>query len=397
MADISKITIESGTYDIKDSTARSDIADLSTDITNLETNIDAKIQVQNKPNNMNKVIFIGDSYGELTAQDTWIDIVIDNLGLTSSEYYRNTEGSTGFLNYNTTTNHRFINLLQDVTSDLSSDEKSAITHIIVCGGANDIQTSYTVGDIASRVSDFIEYADSNYPNAKVYVGMIGFTTDPNKKPNLGKALEAYSKCINFGGIYLNGVENAVHDYSYFNVYATDTVHPNQNGSTAIGNAVYTALLRGSVEIVRNWQTVADSASSGIIMASSYNNIYKLKITDTYRLTNQTASFVCRPSNAIKFFDWSSGCVGGVSADVMKNGKQYELQVQLTNGNIVKINGILCTTSYIYAGDNTVRQSLTFIPYELDTSASGSSGWRVVSDVFGFWLIPTEIELNVHNC
>lgn len=385
MADISKIQILSGTYNVKDETARTNISNINSEISNIKN--------QGKPVGMNKVIFIGDSYGRLSGQNTWIDVLISRLGLTSSDYYRYAENSVGFENYNATTNHRFIDLLQEAVVDVPTAYLPEVTHIIVCGGANDMVSTYTVGDITARISAFVTYANTYFPNAKVYVGMIGFTISPTSKIYLGKVLEAYQKCIDYGAIYLNGIQNVSHNYLYFGTSDTDTVHPIQSGSTAIGNGLYECLMRGSVDVYRDWIKVSDSVSYNDLYCCQNNDIYKLKLNSTARLVNQSASIVLSPSNPITLLEYFSGYVGGVSN--RNNGSQYTLMIEQTDGTIYKANGTLNTTSYFYQGN--IRQKLVFIPHDLDLTNSGSDGYKVITNVYAYWLTPTELEFNIYDC
>ena len=385
MADIKKINVLGTNYDIKDETSRTLISNLTFDIN--------KLRNQSKPTGMNKVIFIGDSYARLSGQNTWVDVLVSRLGLLSGEYYTYAENSTGFESYNATTTHRFIDLLEEAVADVPTAYLSEITHIIVCGGANDMKSEYSVGDLTSRISAFITYANTYFPNAKVYVGMIGFTTSPTSKIYLGRVLEAYQKCINYGGIYLNGVHNAIHYYPYFTTSDTDQVHPLQTGSTAIGNALYEALLRGTVDVYREWELISDSGSYGHLYSSSNNDVYRLKLDSYYRKVDEQNSIVLSPSNPIDIFDYVGGCVGGVSN--RNNGTQYTLQIELTDGTIYNANGYLKTESYIY--QNNIRQKLVFVPFVLDTTASGVGGYKQLEDVYGYWLTPTVLEFNIYDC
>ena len=379
MADISKIQIESGIYDLKDELARN------------------RLNNQSKPSNMNKVIFIGDSYSILNNQTTWTDIVIQRLGLSNSDYYKSGEHSTGFCNYNVTSNNRFINLLQNLSNNVIPDsDKANITHIIVCGGANDMKTEYTSSDIKSRIYDFITYANEHFINSKVYIGMIGVTVDPSLKYSLGRVLEAYSGCIEYGGIYLNGVENSIHDYLFFGTSPSDTVHPNQLGSTSLGNAIYTSLLKGSVNIYRNWKNVRDNVSYNGLYSYSNNNVYKLKLNDAKRITKQTDSLVLSPNNPIYLMDYTGGCVGGLDSSVAQNGKQYKLIVQHVDGACEEINGYIGTESYVH-NNSDIRQRLVFYPLEIDNSDQGSGGYKVITNIYGYWITPTELEFSIYEC
>lgn len=392
MANISKIQIESGTYDIKDSTARSDISTLNERINNIGSGT--------KPIGMNKVIFIGDSYGQLSGQTTWIDVMINKLGLTSSEYTRKTEGSTGFVSYNAVTNDRFIDLITAANNDIPLADHNDVTHVIVGGGANDIVADVTYEDLNSRIEEFIQYVNVHFTNAKVYIGQIGFTIDINVKKNFKKVLDAYSNCIKYGGFYLAGVENASHYYPYFKhngSYSTsDTVHPTQDGSYAIGNAMYESLMRGYANVYRQWEQVSDSVAYGNLFSSSNNGTYRLKLATTKRATvsggsSAVASLPLSPSNPIVIMDFSNGCVGGINDNTV--GHQITIQIDDTANNIHMVNGYLRLESYVY--NNTIRQKMVFYPHQLSPSTTG--GYEIITNAYYYYITPTVLEFDIYDC
>ena len=350
-----------------------------------------------KPLNMNKVIFIGDSYSILPNQNTWVDYVKLRLGLTSSDYILKGEGSTGFQNYNTTTNHRFIDLLEMAYNE--SANPNDVTHIIVCGGANDIKDAYTTQSISEYISNFIVYAGSHFPNAKVYIGHIGFTIDTAAKRNLSKTLEAYSNCyVNNGAIYLKGVENVIHYYPYFltnGVYSTsNTVHPNQAGSSAIGNAIYEALIGGYANCFRNWELLEDNKSIERLYSMQNNDTYKLKLGTTYRnLLGTPTNIVCNPSQTIEICEFTGGCVGGYELNT--NRTPYKMYIQKNaDDSIVDVDGFLTLSSVVV--EDRIRQSLVFHPLKLDPTASGSSGYYQV-EAKALYFPPFEIDLDYSEC
>ena len=347
-----------------------------------------------KPLNMKNIVIIGDSYGELSQQSTWIDVVLNKLGLTSSEYTRKTESSTGFLNTNSYTNHKFIDLLQLAKEDLTADERADVTHIIICGGANDMKPQYSISDLTTAISQFITYAKNNFTNAKVYIGMIGFTTDINVKKYLGRVLEAYEKCIAYDGVYLNGVQNASHYYPYFNLTTSDTVHPNQNGSTAIGNAVYEALMRGSVSIMRDWELVSDSISYEHLYSYSNNDNYKLKLETPFRIRTES-NLILNPSNVLHIMDFNGGCVGGIASPTY--GVQGTVMINTEDNQTIKVNGTYKLSSYIHSDGVTIRQRLDFYPYEIDSSVSGSGGYKKITNAYYLYVTPTVLDMSIYDC
>lgn len=364
----------------------------TTDKTSL---VNAINEIADNNDNGNKYVFIGDSYGELSQQNTWVDVVINNLGLSSSDYARKTESSTGFCNPNSTTNHTFINLLQIVKETLTETERNSITHIVVCGGANDMKPQYSLTDLTSAISQFITYAKNNFINATVYVGMIGFTTDINVKKYLGRVLDAYEKCINYNGVYLNGVQNVSHYYPYFNLTTSDTVHPNQNGSTAIGNGIYEALKHGSVSVMRDWELVSDSVDYNNLYSYSNNDNYKLKLETPFRFNVDSADMILRPENPIHIMSFNGGCVGGIASPTY--AIQGTIQIQLSDNTTYKCNGSFKLSSYIYSDGVTIRQRLDFYPHEIDTSTSGVYGFKHITNAQRIFITPTVLDMSIYDC
>lgn len=361
--------------------------------------IEKTIYNSKKPVNMNKVIFIGDSYGQLSGQNTWIDVLINKLGLSSSDYIRKTEGSTGFANYNAVSEHRFIDLLEDAIGDIPSSDVDLYTHVIVGGGANDIGASITTSELNERIEAFINYAKTNLPNANVYIGQIGFTIETTVKKNFKKVLACYTNCKKYGGIYLNGVENSSHYYPYFKtegVYSTsNTVHPNQDGSYAIGNAMYEALMTGYSTTYRDWELVSDSIAYQNLYSSSNNGTYRLKLASTKRATisgtsSAISSLTLSPSNPIVLMDFSNGCVGGVSDPTPH---QITIQIDDTSNNIYVVNGYLCLENYVY--NNTIRQKMVFYPHQLSPSTTG--GYQKITNAYYYYITPTILEYDIYDC
>ena len=227
MADISKITIESGTYNIKDATARSQILN---------------------PDSSKKILFIGDSYLEMNNGTSGIIDKFKTLtGITNVIYA--VKSGTGF-DY-TVENQNFVTLLNGVTSD------DAITDIIVLGGYNDQYSNQ--GNVLTQIGNFCNLAKTKFPNAQVYIGMIGFTLESTKRYPIFEVYQTYSKCNQFNAIYLNGVECVMHDTEYF-VGGNDLTHPNENGRTKLAQAVNQAWKNGYYSFNYGFSTLPISVS-----------------------------------------------------------------------------------------------------------------------------------------
>ena len=229
-------------------------------------------QINNKIDliNSNDTIFLGDSYANGTTYESgsvqyltsWCEYLSQLMGLTTGHYYRFYQGNAGFSKIgNNSMNFKMT--LESHLSDVTN--KNAIKNIIVCAGYNDYDQSYA--DIKTKISEFISFCKTNFPNAQVYIGMIGGNavdseTGRNVRNKLlTVVLNAYSKCNEYGGIYLSGVELFSHNFAQFNSQGN---HPNEAGYKYVANMIYNAWKNGACEMYEPISSVTLSSSfSGV--------------------------------------------------------------------------------------------------------------------------------------
>lgn len=202
--------------------------ELNTNLTNL-TNRVATDEI--KP-----TVFIGDSYGQVT--DSWIDKVGHKLGLVGGEtMFKISQGQYGF----SSPNRQWLSLLQDRESMIP--DKLAIRRFVICGGLNDSEyTNY----LATDITNFVNYVKTNYPNAHIYLGCIGWTkveASVTQRNNMQKVLHLYQRAGDLFGLgqsisYLSGVEYVMHDYAHYDETLT---HPDSAGQIFLAEAIYNAL------------------------------------------------------------------------------------------------------------------------------------------------------------
>ena len=206
------------------------------------------------PQNVEHVLFIGDSYAvtSVVGTATWATTAAECLGLTiGTNAFIRSQGSVGFLNRVTETNN-FRTLMESATVA----DPAKIGAIIVCGGAND--KGGTEAAILSRIEDFMASAAEHYPNAKVYIGMIGnFAAGYSEDRRIVE--KAYKECGRYGAIYLNGVEHINHVYNQF----IDEVHPTPAMCLEMGRGIAQAYRAGSVYVSRRSDNEVTVTPSGI--------------------------------------------------------------------------------------------------------------------------------------
>lgn len=297
MADISKITIASGTYDIKDEQARNDIEDL---------------QVPRNFFQDRKFILIGDSYGEGYTPDgnvtSWQSHFISITGVSGT--IQKNQGGAGFVNLSN--NKNFETLLDEVTP--SND----ITDIIVLGGYND--TSYNATQIGNAINSFMIVAKRDFPNARVHIGEVGWAKDGTKFYDLSRVVNNYKhSSAQYGAHYLSGIEYSLHDY--FNYFSSDGFHPNSNGQLNIGKNLVQAILGGSVEPLYVYTNSTFTGASGVSL-------------DGFGATG------CVLSNGhIEITNQNTGTSANFSPKITKSGRNNWIEIATITGGLLYGNNL----------------------------------------------------------
>lgn len=199
----------------------------------------------------NRSILLSDSYFDWSPDETielnnryWKKF-FDMMNIT--DYYAYNKGGIGF--YQKVDNENFLSILQNHYNDIQG--KDTIKNIFVFGGYNDaFDDNTTIQNINDAINDFVAYCKTNYPNAKVYIGEIGYdtnldysgTTRRNKINN--KVIPAYCNTTynsNNPYIYLPNLNYCLHNKDYM---STDGIHPNTAGHNALANGIYSAFNKG---------------------------------------------------------------------------------------------------------------------------------------------------------
>lgn len=192
------------------------------------------------------VVCIGDSYLVGTSANntikSWGGYLCDYMGLTQNEnFFMYGSGGSGFYANRGESGERFIDIL---TTNEDKFDKSKVTKLIVCGGFND--ASYDYSDVITYIQSFISYANLNYPNAKIYIGFMGWDcrygalSSTNRYNFSINTLYAYMSASRFGKnvVCVNNLSNVLKQRQYM---STDGYHPNQNGYIGLAMTLYNAM------------------------------------------------------------------------------------------------------------------------------------------------------------
>lgn len=237
MADISKIKLADGTYDIKDETARTSVATLAGTISGMDDKINAVANGSNR-----KYVFIGDSYNTTDTPSggvqltPWGTLLASYLNITSGDYYNAGVSGAGWSRDTAST------FLQELQS-LNIQNKGNITDIVVCGGIND--NNQTDSQVLSAVEAFSQHVAQYYPNAKIHAGLLGWSTNAGMRGYLEHASELYTQFAQFKNVdVIEGSVGWLHNYDWIQ---PDGNHPYLNGSKNIARNLANFLKGGETQ------------------------------------------------------------------------------------------------------------------------------------------------------
>ena len=329
--------------------------EINNNIDNINTTLN-NIYNKNYEFKNHTTIMIGDSYGVgITSGGTitgWCDRVKTILEIPNEKYFKFVEGGSGFVKTGSSGN-TFLTLLENNINNITN--KNDVTTIIVCGGYND--NSFNASDLNNAIISFMNYVNQNFPNAKVFCGMVGNSGAKTEngaiiRKNLGGVvIRCYQNIVVHGGYYLNGIENIMKDY--LNFMSDDNIHPNELGykwlsgyivnALITGHADYINELRGSnvsSEICNEFQLFSSISNNLVTLAS--NNLLLIfnepqTIRDSIDLGNVTMAYY-RGSNItmsipVKFYLQTTNqkFYGGLgSLKIHYNGNVQLLVQQLAN-------------------------------------------------------------------
>lgn len=248
---------------------KASIADLSKTVQKIDS-IYPNIAL--KRNTYENIVIIGDSIsygtGASSTANSWANQFRQYIGANSVQNMA--QNNAGYVNSPT-----FISQLQAVTN------KTEITHIIIAGGANDkLQTTTS---ITNAVKNTLQYALTNFPNAKIYVapvvlgvqGMFRYHTNIPQTLNAieeGIAQTPNVHEIQYAWEWLNGRE----DWASTSSGSMDPIHPNDNGQKQLLRLFAESMFTRN-GIHNNWKTgVSGTDNHGQIVNSESvcnNGIY----------------------------------------------------------------------------------------------------------------------------
>lgn len=313
--------------------------------------------------NSNDTIFLGDSYAAGTTYESgsvqfltsWCEYLRRLMGLTSGHYFILAQGNAGFAKIGNNSKN-FQMTLEAYAENIP--DPNAIKNIIVCAGYNDHDQDTSL--IYQRIGEFITYCKTTYPNAQVYIGMIGgdardsSTGATIRNDLINKVLNAYSRCTEYGGIYLTGVENFTHNFFQFNNQGN---HPNEAGYNYVARMIYNAWKNGAA--------VMYEPITNLSLPTNFNNLnWNMQVT----MLNGTKTlyidnYIANDINLSSYGDSIQIIPANTSNKLVKPNISNKLQVpcdltvQLTNNSWIHVPARL-----IFTNDGSVSLLATWFVF-----------------------------------
>lgn len=196
----------------------------------------------------NNVLVIGDSYAEGYTPDGNVKgfptLMGEYMGWSEDvNYWKQYAGGAGFVSVGSV-GKNFMNLLTDAYNRMTEVQRLSIKKILIAGGWNDAVSS--TASISTAIKGTIDKAKQLFKNADVYIAMIGWSGDYDKREQIVKnVIPAYTRCGRYGAKYITNSEYIMHNYGGF---ASDKNHPNAENQELLATYLLDGINSGSCDV-----------------------------------------------------------------------------------------------------------------------------------------------------
>ena len=242
-----------------------------------------KVMVENeKTKNLastteNYVLIIGDSYAAGHTAAGYVTgfpkLMAQYAGWVENKTYWHEEiGGAGF-GKKGVDGKDFNILTTDAYNRMTDVQRLGVKTILYAGGWNDFDVSQS--NIMTGMGITFDSARKKFPNAEIYVAMIGWSVDLSKREQIiTNVLPAYTKCGKYGARYITNSEYIMHNYG--GISRSDNQHPNEKNQELLATYLLNGLLHGSCDVQYrqnlpyhiNETTVTKINSLGVITLSN---------------------------------------------------------------------------------------------------------------------------------
>ena len=209
--------------------------------------LQAQINTKASACGQHKILAIGDSYGmRAESQPTWTEWITTRY----TDARQHSYSSIGFGTLSPTPGN-FLDVITQFYNELSSTERDEITDIIVGGGWNDAamiaQSIITSAQLQQAIFDFVDYCNTNFVNAKVWIAFLGWQTIDCVQPDATFAalneVQSIYELTSYKNLYHMPNTSSVMKCSRF--MDSSYFHPNPTGSAQLFNIISNSISGGA--------------------------------------------------------------------------------------------------------------------------------------------------------
>ena len=284
MADISKIKIESGVYNIKDEVAREKLIPLTIN---------------------RKFLLIGDSYGTGYTPEgnvtSWCQLFKNHFTNTIIK----AENGYGFAR----PNYQFYDLINSIDND------ETITDVIIMGGYNDLSFQ---DEVEAGIKRCITLIHEKFINVKnIFIAMCSYSNNNQQSFNFyNLAIHYRNGALLNNAKFIENIQFVLHNTS--RLMSSDGFHPNQKGQRYLGNNLISFINNKSLTInyfsdltltfTNDFSLYNRTDKENVTISDLSNQLcnenYYLYLKRYLRLSvlNSELTFTCQPTSFYKIGD-----------------------------------------------------------------------------------------------
>ena len=302
-----------GAYNAQIEQYRQEVASMKEEVEQDIAAVQTKVDELDTRTSVNKILFIGDSYNTVHEGAGWDQEFIEQAGLSEGDYFRINVAGVGFC-----TTPSWTNAVQNRLSEIT--DKELYSSVIICSGGND--KAFSLNDHIEAMTTFRNLIKTNFPNARIYVGFLGWSGLASQHSSFRAGLNTYiNACSAVGFTYLHNVEYVLHWQPYLrdnqSVTPGDYFHPTVEGLKALGDKILEAYRSGTCTVKYSaLATISPAGSAGAITGDSVSVAIENNVTtitfgaQTFTLTSAVnagsganiGTFTCDCFNPISVFE-----------------------------------------------------------------------------------------------
>lgn len=349
--------VNTGNYNAQVDAYREEVAGLTNKVTTLENNVTTLENNVDELENKNKryFIFIGDSYSNFFPPATigCCQETAKYLGLTSEQYNVQALGGAGFVVQDVT--NRFIEHLKRGITEMPPG--TTLTDVVIEGGLNDgLSTSGSIEELKTAMDTFADYVHDINPNAKIWLAWVGWGI--NVSATQMKTYQArweYERAYEHDMLFLENVQWIM----YLPKYLGDgSMHPNNEGVTAIAKACAYSIMGGHVDI-------AEYHGDSISAEYFHNGVIRKVFTTTVSTPEGTAPNKAEKLKFGEMYYWSGYSQISFNAIFLSNNSIFH--ACLTIGYTDQNNDVHALEIQTLESDTTGNQMQHLTSFEFDAN------------------------------